>query len=57
MREEEAVAEVDRDQRERGGHQREAEALHLPEQRTVELEPELLAAVAEQRQVDGERAR
>jgi hypothetical protein len=56
VREEEAVAEVDGDQSERGRDEREPEALHLPQQGAVELETELLAAVPQQREVDGERA-
>ena len=54
--EQEPVGEVDRPEREPGRHEREAEALHLAEERPVELEPELEAPVREQREVDGERA-
>ena len=55
VREEEAVGEVDADQRQRGGHERPAEVLHLAQQRPRELQPELLAPVAEQHEVDDER--
>ena len=53
---EEAVDQVDRPERERRGDEREPEAVHRAEQLAVELEAELLAAVGEQREVDGERA-
>ena len=49
---EHAVDEVDRPQRERGRHERQAELLHLAEQLAVELEPELLGAVGDQHEVD-----
>ena len=56
MDEEEAVAEVDDDQRERGRDERDAEAVHLAKQGAGELEPELGARYAEQGEVDRERA-
>ncbi len=39
------------------GIERHSEAVHLPEEAAVELEPELLAAVPDQRRVDEQRAR
>ena len=54
--EEEAVAEVRRPEEERRRHEREAEAVHLAEEAAVELEAELLAPVAEEREVDDQRA-
>ena len=54
--EEEAVAEVDGDQRERGRDERHAEAVHLAQQRPRELEPELLPVDGEQREIDDQRA-
>ena len=56
MDEEEAVAEVDDDQRERRGDERDAEAVHLAQQRARELKPELRAVHGEQGEVDDERA-
>ena len=53
--EEEAVAEVRHPQEERGRDERDAEAVHLTQQAAVELQPELLAAVAEQREIDDQR--
>ena len=57
MHEEEAVGEVDHPEREPRGNQRQPEALHLPEEAAVELEPQLEAAVGEQDEVDDQRAR
>ena len=54
--EEEPVGEVDRRERDHRGHERHPEAVHLAEERAVELEPELEAPVGEQDDVDGERA-
>ena len=56
MDEEEAVAEVDDDQRERGRDERDPEAVHLAQQRPRELKPELRAVHGEEGQVDRERA-
>ena len=56
MDEKEAVAEVDGDQGERGGDERNAEAVHLAEQRPRELEPELLPVDGEQCEIDEQRA-
>ena len=56
MGEEEPVGEGDDDERQRGRDERQPEALHPAQQRAVELEAELLAAVAEQGRVDDERA-
>ena len=53
---EEAIAEVERDQGERRRHERDPEAVHLAQQRPRELEAELGAPVAEEREVDDERA-
>ena len=55
--EEEAVREVRHPEEERGRDERDPEAVHLAQQAAVELEPELLAAVADERGVDEERAR
>ena len=54
---EEAVDEVDRPQRERRRDERQSELVHRAQQLAVELETELVAPVAEQHEVDGERAR
>jgi len=53
---EEPVREVDHPERDPGRHERQPEALHLPEERPAELEPELEPPVAEEHEVDGERA-
>ena len=52
LHEEEAVREVRHPQEERGGDERDAEAVHLAQQAAVELEAELLAAVADEHDVD-----
>ena len=54
--EHEPVAEVRHPHRERGRHERDPELVHRPEELAVELEAELLAAVAEQRDVHDERS-
>ena len=57
MHEEEAVAEVDRDQRERGRHERNAEPVHLAEQRSGEATAEPVPVHDHQTGGDDERAR
>ncbi len=53
---EQTVDEVDHPEGERRRDERHAEGLHPAEERAVELEPELLAAVGEEAEVHGERA-
>ena len=55
--EEEAVAEVRHPEEQRRGNERQPEVVHPPQQGPTELEPELLAPVAEEREVDDQRAR
>ena len=52
LHEKEAVREVRHPQEERRGDERDAEAIHLAQKSTVELEAELLAAVADEHDVD-----
>ena len=56
MDEEEAVAEVDRHERERRRYERHAEAIHLAEERPRELQAELHPVDAEKCEVDEQRA-
>ena len=55
--EEEPVREVRHPEEERRRHERDPEAVHLAKQAAIELEPELLAPVADQHHVDDQRAR
>ena len=53
---EDAVGEVERPDRELSGDERHPEAVHGAEERTVELQPELVAAIAEEHDIHGERS-
>ena len=55
-REEEAVAEVERPERDARRDERKAEPVHSSQQLAVELESELLAAVAEEREIHEQRS-
>ncbi len=57
LHEEEAVGEVRHPQEQRRRHERDPEAVHLAKEPAVELEPELLTAVADEHGVDDQRAR
>ena len=57
MDEEEAVGEVRHPEEERGRDERDPEAVHLSQEAPIELEPELLAPVDDEDDVDGERPR
>jgi hypothetical protein len=53
---EEPVGEIDRPDRELRGHERHAELVHRPEEAAVKFQSQLVAAVADEREVDDERA-